>query len=378
MFKHIFVNRLKQLLRDKENIFWTLMFPLILAVFFQLALSNISSSENFKTIDIAVVNNSHFQDDEYFGKAIKSISEGEDRLFNLTLSNEEEAETLLSNNKIAGYIRVEDSISLVVKDSGINQNIVKSFLDNYIQTISAVNTIIKENPEKIEEVLDNINQHKTYLREVSATAAKPDTILNFFYSLIAMACFYGGFFGMREITDIQADISTLAARINVAPVHKLKTIVYSMSAAIFIHITEMFILLGFLRFVLNIDFGERTLYVLLTTIVGSFAGVLLGALISAIVKKSEGIKIAIVLTVSMLGSFLAGMMNTDIKYSIAQNVPLLSYINPVNLLTDALYSLYYYDNLSRYTLNMILLSVFVILSCTGVYLITRRRKYASL
>ncbi len=42
--------------------------------------------------------------------------------------------------------------------------------------------------------------------------APPDNSLSYFYSLIAMACLYGSFWGMNEVTDIQANLSDRAAR----------------------------------------------------------------------------------------------------------------------------------------------------------------------
>jgi ABC-2 type transport system permease protein len=111
---------------------------------------------------------------------------------------------------------------------------------------------------------------------------------------------------------------------------------------------------------------------------GSVIGISFGAFVSALVPKGEGIKVAIMLAVSMTGSFLAGMMYQDIKYIVAQNVPVLSYLNPVNLLTDAFYSLYYYDTFTRYALNMGILSAFILVFCTVSYLIIRRQKYASI
>ncbi len=378
MFAHIFNYRLKCLLRDKSTIFWTIAFPLILATFFRLAFSNLGSQEVFKVIDIAVVYDLQYQEDQYFRLALDEASTGDSRLFNITVATAEDAQKLLDENLIKGYITVDTQIKLVVKESGLSQNIIKSFIDNYLQTVAAASTILRNNPSNQQEVIKSLADRENYIKEVSGTDAEPKTMLNYFYSLIAMACFYGGFFGMRETTDIQANISTLAARINVAPVHKLKAFLYSLCAALLIHSIEMLALLGFMHYVLKIDFGYRAGFVVLTTIIGSIAGVLMGALISATVKKSEGLKVAAVLTISMLGSFLTGMMFQDMKYIVAQNVPVLSYINPINLLTDALYSLYYYDNLSRYFLNMAFLSVFTILATFGTYLILRRRKYASL
>jgi ABC-2 type transport system permease protein len=80
----------------------------------------------------------------------------------------------------------------------------------------------------------------------------------------------------------------------------------------------------------------------------------------------------------MGGSFLAGMMVGEMKYIVAQNLPALSYINPINLLTDALYSLYYYDSLSRYFTNMAILAAYILIFGLGTHLIVRRRKYARL
>ena len=378
MFAHIYITRLKCLLRDRETIFWTIVFPLLLAVFFNMALSNVNSGEIFKAIDIAVVDDEGYRSNHYFKAVLDEVSKGDDRLFNLKVTSKAEADRLLDGNEIAGYIVVEDPIRLVASKSGMNQSIIKSFIDNYLQTFSSVNSILLENPENPQELFRSLSDRRQYVNEVSPTSAEPNDVLNYFYTLIAMACFYGCFFGMREITDIQADISPLAARINIAPIHKLKTFIYSTCASLVIHLVEMSILLLFLRFVLNIDFGPKTGFVLLTTVIGSVAGISFGAFISAIVKKSENIKIAILIGVIMTGSFLAGMMYQGMKYIISLNVPVLSYLNPVNLLTDAFYSLYYYDTLSRYAINMGILCIFIIIFSGGTYLIIRRRKYASL
>ncbi|HHW49197.1 MAG TPA: ABC transporter permease [Clostridiaceae bacterium] len=378
MFAHIYINRLKCLFRDRETIFWTIVFPLFMAVFFNMALSNINSGEIFKAIDIAVVDDEGYQNNHYFKAALDEVSKGDDRLFNMTVVSNAEADRLLFDNEIEGYIVVEEPIRLVVSKSGMNQAIIKSFIDNYLQTASSVNSILLENPAGMQELFGTLSDRRQYIKEVSVTNAEPNDILNYFYALIAMACFYGCFLGMREITDIQADISPLAARVNTAPVHKLKTFIYSACASLTIHLFEMFILLLFLRFVLNIDFGSKTGLVLLTTVIGSITGISFGAFVSAVVKKSESIKIALMIGVSMTGSFLAGMMYQDMKYIIARNVPVLSYLNPLNLLTDAFYCLYYYDTFSRFAVNIGILCIFIILFSGGTYLIIRRRKYASL
>ena len=60
MFKHIFINRLKMLLRTKATIFWTLVFPIILATFFNLAFGNLAEEEKFEPFNIAVIQNENY------------------------------------------------------------------------------------------------------------------------------------------------------------------------------------------------------------------------------------------------------------------------------------------------------------------------------
>lgn len=378
MFRHIFTTRLKCLLRDRQMVFWTLVFPLALATFFNMAFSNLNAQENFNAIDIAVVDDAAYQKDESFRGVLMGMSTGEERLFNLTTATMEDAERLLEDGEITGFIIAGSPPGLTVRDSGINQNIIKIFLDNYSQTLSTVNTIAAEDPSSVPSLIADVGSRMEYTKEVSASGANPNNVLNYFYSLIAMACMYGGFFGNREIMDIQADLNPLAARVNVSPVHKLKAFIYSISASLLIHFVSLLVLLAYLRFVLRIDFGERTGFVLLTTFIGSIVGVSFGAFISAVVKKDENTKISILIGVSMMGSFLAGMMFADMKYIINQRVPFIAYINPVALITDAFYALYYYDGYGRYILNMSILTAFIAVFWVSTYLILRRRKYASL
>lgn len=383
MFLHVFTNRLKCIIRDKGLIFWTLIFPLILATLFGMAFSNISQSETFNSIDIAVVNNEAYQKDENFKIFLTENSQGEDKLFNINLATKEEAEKVLDDGKVVGYIIVDSQIDLVVEKSGLKQTIVKSALDEYSQTVSTVSSITTNNPTAIQNgLLEDAENRREYTKVLPlGTKDKPDVSVNYYYTLIAMACFYGSFFGLKEITDTQADLSKRAARLNVAPVHKFKVLIAGLLAGFLVLLLESMILLAYLVFCLKVDFGNQIGYILLTCFVGCGTGITFGAFVSAIVKKSEGIKTAILLGCTMAGCFLAGMMSdysTNIRYIIEKNIPIVAYINPITLITDALYALYYYDTHTRFFINIGLLSGCTVLFCLFTYLIIRRQKYASI
>lgn len=377
MFFHIFKYRLKKLLRTKEMIFWTLAFPLMLAFFFNLAFANLDSSEGFEPMDVAFVSEKDAQA-SFFKDVIHDVSQGEDRLFNLSEVSLEKAQALLKDGAIKGYMKENMTMELYVKESGFSQNIMRLFLDNLNQTSAVVNQVMMENPEAMEAIINSLSNPREYIKEAQTSTALPSQILNYFYSLIAMSCMYGAFFGSDEVTDIQANISDRAARINLAPIHKMKAFLASSLASYLILVINMLILLLFLRFVLNIDFGARALLVVLTTLIGSLVGITFGSFISSLIKKGENIKVSIIVAVSMTGSFLAGMMYAQMKYIVQANVPLLSYLNPVNLITDSFYSLYYFESLNRYFLNIGILLIMACIFSFGTYLVLRRRKYASI
>ena len=107
----------------------------------------------------------------------------------------------------------------------------------------------------------------------------------YFYALIAMACLYGSMYGLEEVNRVQANLSAKAARINIAPVHKLKVFTAGVLAALLMHFTGLLILLAYMHFVLGVAFGEHLIQLLVVIFVGSIMGISMGTFISAIVKK---------------------------------------------------------------------------------------------
>ncbi|PKM77173.1 MAG: ABC transporter permease [Firmicutes bacterium HGW-Firmicutes-15] len=383
MFLHIFTNRCKCLVRDKVLMFWTLMFPIVLASLFGLAFSNLSSEDKFSEINIAVVDNNEYQSNQAFQSALSAVtdagqSSGEKGLFNVILSTHEQADELLKNNKIEGYILFDGGANLVIKESGINQTIIKTFLDDYAQIGSAITNIVRQNPTAFPSLMEDVMADKNYLKEVSPSNAEPNTTLNYYYALVAMACLFGSFWGVKEISAVQADLSPQGARVNLAPAHKLKIFGYSLCAAAVVHLFTIFILIAYLSLFLKVDFGRDLLYVLLACVVGSMMGVSMGALIGALIKKDEIVKIAVLVSVSMILSFLAGLMMVDMKYIVTHAIPVMAYINPANLITDAFYSLYYFDTYNRFFTNIGLLLGFTVVFYLIVYFVLRRQRYASL
>ena len=100
MFLHMYKYKFKSMLRQKEEFFWIMLFPLILGPFFFLAFAKISSStEDFKTIDVAIVNEDS-EENVMFKMMIESLTsdDGSDiRFFNAEYTDVETAKELLSS-----------------------------------------------------------------------------------------------------------------------------------------------------------------------------------------------------------------------------------------------------------------------------------------
>ena len=396
MFIHNFKYALKTLFRDKMLIFWTFAFPIILGTFFNMAFSNIENSEKLEIIDIAIVDNDEFQNNELFKEAFKTLSdeENEDRLFNTKYVTEEEAKQLLEKDEITGYmILEEDNPKVVVTTSGINETILKYVVEEITTSGQIVESLMDKeiNKELSSGVynLYNLDYEKIYknvLEKTQNQEAKITDISNNnlsytmieFYTLIAMACLYGGILGMVAINKNLANMSSNGKRVSIAPTPKGKVIFSSILASYITQLIGLTLLFIYTIFVLKVDYGTNLPLIILLGIVGSLAGLSMGLAIGTILKANENVKTGIVIAVTMFGCFLSGMMGITMKYIIDKNAPIINKINPASMITDGFYSLYYYDTLDRYYFNIISLVVFSLVMIIVSYTSLRRQKYDSI
>lgn len=380
MFGHLLLYRLKSLLRDRSTLFWTLLFPLLLATFFYFAFGRLmAETESFEPVKAVIVENEAYRKDNNFQQAMTLLSKTDgDQLLELTPAGVREAERLLEEGAVSGIITAGNPVSLAVRRPGLEESILKVILDEYAHTTKTAGGIISKNPEAAGELFAGLDNRRNYTERISFTGAVPDTFLGFFYALIAMSCLYSAFWGLRNTIDLQADLSAQGARRCAAPTHKLGVLLSDSLAALLISFCEILILLAYLALVLRIGFGNQLGYILLACLAGCLAGVSLGNFTGTFIRGSEGLKTGTLIGASMLMSFLAGLMWVEIKYIIACKVPVLSYINPAALIADAFYSLYIFEGHHRYLLNIGLLLLISAAMCTASFVRLRRERYAAI
>ena len=393
MFLHNLKYTIKTLFKNKILIFWTFAFPIILGIFFNMAFSNIEKDEKLKVFDIAVVNDSQFENQKIYQEALKELSadDSENKLFNIKYVKKEKADSLLDDSDVEGYIIFKnEEPQVVVKKNGTYQTLIRFVVTEIGQNKAIIEDLTKKaveneiakgstsfDPEKIaKDILEKINNGQVNMKNISASNLSYMQIE--FYTLIAMTCMYCGMLGLTAINNCLANMSSKGKRISVSPNKKSIIVLSSAIGSYLVSMVGIAILILFLRFVLKVDFGDNTPLVILLSAVGDLAGISMGVLIASVFRVSEGAKTGITIAITMFLSVLSGMMGVTLKYVIDKNVPVINLINPNNLITDGFYSLYYYDTLDRYLRDVTYLLVFVVICLTISFISLRREKYDSI
>lgn len=393
MFIHNFKYTLKTLFGNKMLIFWTFAFPIIMATFFNLAFSNIENSEKLSIIDIAIVESQEFKNNEILKQSFETLSdeENEDRLFSLKYVQEAKAKELLENDEITGYLKLEENTpKIVIKSNGINETILRYVTEEINQTSKVVEDLA--NGKIVEAHMQGkmqIDYEKIY-KEALEIAMKDDVKLKNisnanlsytmieFYTLIAMTCLYGGILAMTAINNSLANMGNVGKRTAVAPISKGKLIISSVLASYITQLIGISLLFIYTIFLLKVDYGSNLPLIILLTLAGSLAGLSLGIVVATTLKTNENTKTGILIAVTMFGCFLSGMMGITMKYMVDKNVPIVNRLNPASMITDGLYSLYYYDTFNRYYINIISLLIFSVIMIGISIIQLRKQKFETL
>lgn len=393
MFIHNFKYSLKTLFRNKTLIFWTFAFPIVLGTLFNLAFKDIEKNEMLEIIDIAVVDNSEFENNTYFKESLKTLSDksNENKLFNIKYTNLKKSKELLDKKKITAYLLFQNNdVKIVVNSKGINETITRFVIDDITSQQEMITSLTAEQAssyyktgktdfdyQKVyKEVINLVNQNNIKLNNISNSNLSYTMIE--YYTLLAMACLYGAMISIFITNKNSANITNAGKRTTISPVHKKTMLLSSFLASYIVQILGILIIFLYTIFVLKVDYGNNIFLVMLLLSLGSLAGLTLGIALGTLLKANETTKTGILIAITMFFSFLSGMMGITMKYVIDTNVPILNLINPAAMITDGFYSLYYYDTLNRFYFNIISLIVFSIIMLAISYQGLRREKYDSI
>ena len=390
MFIHNFKYSLKLLLKNRQLVFWTLAFPIIMAVLFNMAFSNIENSETLEAIDIAVVDDNSFNSSLIYKNSLKSLGEGDERLFNITYTDEKGADELLYEKKVTGIFRIVKNEPVVTVNSNGLRETVLCYVVNEIK--STGDLVMKLGFEDIRKNISSGNKidYEKEFTDIAQDVLSSDANINNvstsnmsyimieYYSLIAMACMYSGLLSMTLMNYGLANVSAVGKRSAVSSAKKSGIVLPSLLASFVVQIAGLILLYLVLIFYVRADFGNELPKIILLSLAGSIAGLSVGTAVSVLVKAGENAKFTGLVGVIMAGCFFFFFLGVMMKNIVDKNVPILNKINPVAMITDGLYALYYYNSYERFWFDVISLAVFslivLLISINGL----RRQTYDSI
>lgn len=322
MFWHNLKYEVLSGLRVKDVLFWLILFPIVLATFFKIAFGSIYEKTTlFSTIPMAVVETT---EQPVLHTVLDNLESEKEPLFAVTYTDEQTA------------------------------------------------------PERMEAVIAALNDTVVGNQKIAMTSGNPDATTNYFYNLLAMVAMFGSLTGMHIAINGQGNLSALGARKCCSPTPKLVSLLASLVGSYILQTVCMSIAVTYLVFVLKVQFVGNIGLIYLSAILSGLFGVSLGFSIGSFGTLQQGAKVGIAMTFSMLSCFCSGLMASGIRPYLAEHVPLFHSINPASLICDLFYCLNMDGNYQRYLVKLgTILGMSVLCTMIG-FLLTRRRKYASL
>ena len=339
----------KNMYRDISFLFWSLIYPIIMAIFFYTAFNGILNIQ-LENINVGISNNNPI---EFILDEIEFI--------NIEKVNYEDINTKLESEEIDGYI--DNDLNLLVSKSGINQTVIKEVLDQIKQM------------GKLNVPMERFDFSVNY---ISSRNQKADSIIVIFYSLIAMVSTYGVFPGINTVSLIQANLTNVGKRINMTPLRKNEFLLAGIIVALILNILSNVLLLIFIKYILKIDLFSEFRYSALFILIGNIFGVVLGAFIGASNKQSENVKVIISIAITLFLSFLSGMMSPEIKVMIDNKIPILGRINPIAIITNNLYKINILGITKDIREGIFVLSISCLILISISYIFVRRKTYDSI
>ncbi len=397
MFIRDFLYMIKIMVRGKVTIFWTLVFPLLLATFMYMAFGNIyEQDEMFRNIKVAVVT----EDESANGLnyMLDALSDGDDALLVVTRMSESDAEKALADDEVEGIIYTDD-VRLTVAESSVNASILETVLSEYKQYEHALMDIYKDgvgldgdmaadgtglqqymagipDMNNMSEIVTKLSDQKTYYTEKASTEGSQNIYNNYFYAIFAMSCLFASLSSIEMMSNLQANVSATGKRKNVSPQRKMIFVLAEFAALLLIHFAVEVISFIYMSCI-GVDFGDKVLEILITLFVGCFIGLALGVIAGAIPKLKEGTKIGIVIGISMVMSIMSDLCINGLKYEIQQHAPIINKLNPAALISDSFYALNVYSDHKVFTENIFIMTVEAVVLITVGILMVRRNRYAS-
>lgn len=240
----------------------------------------------------------------------------------------------------------------------VNRAILESVATSYLQSEALIEELATHDPVALSDptTIENALGLSVSVREVSLTHAQPDSMVRFYYALLGMASIFAAQLAGESVWHLQPTSSAAGARRTVSSTSRMRLLIPTIGACWAISTTFLAIAFGYICLTAHIDFSGREGLCLVGIAASSLLSCGIGALVGALPGRMgsdsrRGILTALTCLLSLFAG-LYGEPTMDLADTIAQAIPAATWLNPVCLIRDLFYTVYYYDTLVPFSLRL--------------------------
>lgn len=240
----------------------------------------------------------------------------------------------------------------------VNRAILESVATSYLQSEALIEELATHNPVALSDptTIENALGLSVSVREVSLTHAQPDSMVRFYYALLGMASIFAAQLAGESVWRLQPTSSAAGARRTVSSTSRMRLLIPTIGACWAVSTTFLAIAFGYICLTAHIDFSGREGLCLVGIAAASLLSCGIGALVGALPGRMgsdsrRGILTALTCLLSLFAG-LYGEPTMELADTIAQALPAATWLNPVCLIRDLFYTVYYYDTLIPFALRL--------------------------
>ena len=374
---------LKMVLRNKTTLLWGLIFPIALMGLYKLTFGNIVSTENTldpRKADVVLDGEGLYQ--ENFKAMMDELSKNDSEeglRLEVSYTDEKTASEKLDNKEIDFYYYVNDDevvVHLQEKYGIATGMIAREIADTYKFNMDIINECLKNDPSKITEITDSLNDRLSYISVENDEGT--NMYMWYYISTLVMGILFDYALGIRVLSTIRADVAGSAMRVSLSSSSKTKMVLYCLIAQVLSSLAKTTIHVLFMQFVVGIDIlsnlGIIIVAIIATTVFSICFGILLGMFFKGDVQSRENKTLGIV----MLMVFMSGEMIVTLPGYIERYAPIINRINPATIFNKIFYRIVLCENNGDLATNLLILAASSVVMLAASIIILRRETYASL
>lgn len=359
MFSLVFKYKLLESLRQKEVVFWNILFPLIMATLFFLTIGRLDTADRLEPIPVAVTGT-------FAQEVLPRIEmENGEKLFDIrTPADPEQA---LLDGEISGIVGGDWRMDLTIAKDDLNTSVLRTMTASMRHKGDLVEAVMQQNPsqETLDKAMTRISQSENHI--VPADNNMERNISNaYYYALLGMVCLAPSVLGVALVEEIHPQSEFLSSRrVSVAPVSRFRYLMAGSASQWVLSLVVAGFVILYMSTALGVDFGGQWGLVAASMVTGITIGLLFGMFLGLWIPGSGPMKIGVSVAAYIGSSFFAGMMSQDVRFLVENKAPWFAAVNPGSIVTRMFYSLYYYQTTEHWILQwrtaMIAIAVLLIL-----------------